>query len=98
MSRLKDDPLPDGLFSSEEAAIVRYAQASTMMSPITAELYSDLAHHFDTKRIIELWATVSLSNQVNRFHATFLTEVDSTIIDALGPSCPLPIPPRPEDA
>jgi alkylhydroperoxidase family enzyme len=62
MSHLGDDPLPDGVLSLEEAAIVRYAQASTLMRPITHEIYADLSLHFDTKRIIELWATVSLSN------------------------------------
>ena len=95
MTHLVDDPLPEGLFSAEEAAIVRYAQASTAMRPITDDLYADLSRHFDTKRIMELWATVSLSNQVNRFHATSLTDVDDTIMMALGPGSPLPIPPRP---
>jgi alkylhydroperoxidase family enzyme len=97
MSHLLDDPLPEGLFSPEEAAIVRYSQASTAMRPITDELYDELALHFDTKRILELWATVGLSNQVNRFHATFLTDVDDTIMAALGPNCPLPIPARPTE-
>ncbi len=95
MTHLIDDPLPDGLFSPEETAIIRYAQASTAMRPITDELYTELSRHFDTMRIMELWATVSLSNQVNRFHATFLTDVDDTIMAALGSSPPLPIPPRP---
>jgi alkylhydroperoxidase family enzyme len=95
MAHLVDEPLPDGLFSPEEAAIVRYAQASTAMRPITDELYAEMTRHFDTKQIMELWATVSLSNQVNRFHATFLTDVDDTIMAALGASTPLPIPPRP---
>jgi hypothetical protein len=36
-----------------------------------------------------------LSNEVNRFHATFLTDVDPAITDALEVSCPLPLPPRP---
>jgi alkylhydroperoxidase family enzyme len=95
LSHLADDPLPDGVFSDEEAAIVRYAQASTAMRPITDELYAALARHFGTRQIMELWATVSLSNQVNRFHATFLTDVDEAIIAGLGSSCPLPLPPRP---
>ena len=54
-----------------------------------------LARHFDTKQIIELCATVGLSNQVNRFHATFLTDLDTTIADALSDSCPVPLPPHP---
>ena len=53
---------------------------------------SRTARHFDTKQIIELCATVGLSNQVNRFHATFLTDVDTTMSDALGDSCPLALP------
>ena len=95
IAHLDDDPLPDGIYSAEEAAIVRYAQASTRLKPITDELYGDLARHFDTQQIIELCATVGLSNEVNRFHATFLTDVDPAITDALEVSCPLPLPPRP---
>ena len=95
LAHLGDDPLPAGVYEPAEAAIVRYSQASTRLRPITDELYGDLARHFDTKQIIELCATVGLSNQVNRFHATFLTDVDSTISEALGDSCPLPLPPVP---
>ena len=95
IAHLGDEPLPDGVYEPWEAAIVRYAQASTRLRPITDAIYGDLAQHFDTKQIIELCATVGLSNQVNRFHATFLTDVDATITDALGESCPLPIPPAP---
>jgi alkylhydroperoxidase family enzyme len=96
IAHLGDDPLPDGVYSPAEAAIVRYSQASTHLQPITDQLYGDLARHFDTQQIIELCATVGLSNQVNRFHATFLTDVDPVITDALGDSCPLPIPPPPQ--
>ena len=95
IAHLVDDPLPEGVFEPSEAVIVRYAQASTRLKPITDELYGDLARHFDTQQIIELCATVGLSNEVNRFHATFLTDVDPAITDALEVSCPLPLPPRP---
>jgi len=95
LAHLDDDPLPAGVYEPAEAAIVRYSRASTRLQPITDELYGDLARHFDTKQIIELCATVGLSNQVNRFHATFLTDVDSAISEALGESCPLPLPPVP---
>jgi alkylhydroperoxidase family enzyme len=91
-----EDPVPDGVFSPEEAAIVRYAQASTRMEPISDEIYSDLSRYFDTEQIMEIWATVSLSNQVNRFHATFLTDIDPGTLDAIGPSCPLPLPGHPD--
>ena len=87
--------MPDGVYEPWEAAIVRYSQASTKLQPITDALYDDLTRYFDMKQIIELCATVGLSNQVNRFHATFLTDVDETITAALGDRCPLPVPPRP---
>jgi alkylhydroperoxidase family enzyme len=95
LAHLGDDPLPDGVYEPGEEAIVRYSQASTRLRPITDELYGDLACHFDTKQIIELCTTVGLSNQVNRFHATFLTDLDPTISDALGDTCPVPLPPTP---
>jgi hypothetical protein len=47
------------------------------------------------EQIIELCWRVSLSNLVNRFHATFLTDVDAEFGTRLGDSCPLPIPPHP---
>jgi alkylhydroperoxidase family enzyme len=95
IAHLGDDPLPDGVYEPWEAAIVRYSQASTRLRPITDALYDDLRRFFGTKEIIELCATVGLSNQVNRFHATFLTDLDPTIADALGDDCPLPLPPHP---
>jgi alkylhydroperoxidase family enzyme len=95
ISPLGDDPLPDGVFEPAEAAIVRYAQLSTRMQPIGDELYKELTDHFDVQQIIELCMTVSLSNQVNRFHATFLTDLDEDMADALSTSCPLPLPPHP---
>jgi hypothetical protein len=74
---------------------VRYSQASTLLRPITDAIYNDLAQYFDTRQLIELCSTVGLSNQVNRFHATFLTDLDESITESLGESCPLPLPPGP---
>ena len=87
--------LPDGVYEPDEAAVVRYARASTLLHPIDDELYNELARHFDTRQIIELCMTIGLANQVNRFHATFLTDLDEAIEAALGASCPLPLPPEP---
>jgi len=98
ISHLGDDPLPDGVFEPSEAVIVRYSQISTRMQPITDELYAELARHFDVQQIIELCMTVSLSNQVNRFHATFLTDLDEHLANAFGSSCPLPLPPHPSQS
>ena len=95
MAHLGKDPLPEGVYEPDEAAVVRYARASTLLRPIDDELYNELARHFDTRQIIELCMTVGLANQVNRFHATFLTDLDEAIEVALGASCPLPLPPEP---
>ena len=92
LAHLGDDPLPDGLYTDEEAAIIRYSQRSTRMEPIDDETYGALAAHFDIREIIEICFTVGLSNVVNRFHATFLTDLDPWTMQALGERCPLPFP------
>ena len=92
LAHIGDDPLPDdGTYDESERAIVEYAQRSTRLEPITDELYGRLAAHFDQRQIIELCFTVGLSNVINRFHATFLTEVDPETNEVLGPSCPMPM-------
>jgi alkylhydroperoxidase family enzyme len=96
LAHLGDDPLPQGVYEPDEAAIVRYAQRSTRMDVIDDATYGALADHFDTEQMIEICFTVGLSNMINRFHATFLTEVDPQTREALAPSCPLPLPPMPE--
>jgi alkylhydroperoxidase family enzyme len=95
MAHLGKDPLPEGVYEPDEAAVVRYARASTLLQPIDDELYNELTRYFDVQQLIELCMTVGLSNQVNRFHATFLTDRDEVFEAALGASCPLPIPPKP---
>jgi alkylhydroperoxidase family enzyme len=95
LAHLGGDPLPQGLFDDESAAIIRYSQASTRMQPIGDDLYGALAQHFDQTQIVELCFVVGFSNMVNRFHATFLTSVDEATESALAEVCPLPLP-RPE--
>jgi len=92
LAHLGDDPLPEGLYDAEAAAIIRYSQASTRMLPIDDELYATLAAHFEEAQIVELCFVVGFSNVVNRFHATFLTTVDDSTVDALADACPLPLP------
>ena len=91
LAHIGDDPLPDGVYADDERAVVEYAQRSTRLEPITDELYARLAAHFSQRQIIELCFTVGLSNVINRFHATFLTEVDPATQEVVAPSCPLPM-------
>ncbi|HLM15112.1 MAG TPA: hypothetical protein VK362_22130, partial [Reyranella sp.] len=71
MRHLVDDPLPDGLYSPSQAAIVTYARKSTRLEPIDDETYGALAGHFSAQQTIDICLTVGLSNMINRFHATF---------------------------
>ena len=101
MRHIADDPLPDGVYDAAEAAIVRYAQKATRLEAIDDATYGALTAHFSTEQIMDICLTVGLSNMVNRFHATFLTDVDQETIaeveagDKLAGSCPIPRPLRP---
>lgn len=95
LTHLGDDPLPDGVYEPDEAAIVRYAQRSTRLDVIDDATYGALAEHFTSEQIIEICFTVGLSNMINRFHATFLTDLDPATQQALAPSCPLAYPEPP---
>jgi alkylhydroperoxidase family enzyme len=95
MAHLGDDPLPTGVYADDEAAIVRYAAALTRMRAIDDELYAELERHFDRTQIVELCFAVGLANVVNRFHATFHTDLDESTAASLGTTCPVPLPAPP---
>jgi alkylhydroperoxidase family enzyme len=95
LAHLGDDPLPVGVYEPDEAAIVRYAQRCTRMDKIDDETYTELARFFDTQQMIEICFTVGLSNMINRFHATFSTDLDPIIRAAVGDACPLGYPEPP---
>ena len=98
LNHLGDDPLPDGVYSESEAAIVRYARISTRSIAIDDEVYGALAKHFSKEQIMEICLMVGSSNFVNRFHATFLSDVDESTTEAVaagdaeGSACSLPRP------
>ncbi|MGQ0577223.1 MAG: carboxymuconolactone decarboxylase family protein [Pseudonocardia sp.] len=95
LAHIGTDPPPDGVFAPDELAVVRYARASSRLEPITDELYAALAAHFPDRQIIEICFTVGMSNMINRFHATFHTDVDGSTEAMLGAACPVPLPPPP---
>ena len=104
MHHLVDDPLPEGIYDAASAAIVRYAQKSTRLQPIDDATYGALSQHFTIQQIIDVSLTVGLSNMVNRFHATFQTDVDAATLaevekgDAIAGSCPIQRPKAPGGA
>ena len=101
MRHLTDDPLPQNVYDARQAAIVRYAQKSTRLEPIDDRTYDNLARHFSAQQIMDICLTVGLSAMVNRFHATFQTDVDETTIaaveagDAIAGVCAIPRPKPP---
>jgi alkylhydroperoxidase family enzyme len=82
LRHLGDDPLPDGVYSDAEAAIVRYAQRSTKTLRIDNATYQALAKHFSVQQMIEICLNVGLAQMTNRFNATFLSDVDDYILEA----------------
>lgn len=98
LNHLGDDPLPEGVYTEKEAAIVRYSQTLTRDIFIDDATYADLAEHFTDEQMVELCMVIGLSNMVNRFHATFQTDVDDMTTDAnaeadrAAGACTLPRP------
>ncbi len=94
LAHLGDETLPEGLYTPSEAAIVRYARQSTLHITIDDAMYEELAKYFTRKQIVDICLVVGQSNVVNRFHATFKTDVDeSTIAHITEPgSVPIPLP------
>ena len=82
LRHLGDDPLPDGVYSDAEAAVIRYAQRSSTMRSIDDATYQGLAKHFSVQQMIEICLNVGLAQITNRFNATFLSDVDDYILKA----------------
>lgn len=101
MRYLASDVVPDGVYTAPEAAIVRYAQKSTRFEAIDDKTFTELKRHFSTEQMIDICLTVGLSNMINRFHATFRTDLDDETTalaeagDRTSGSCPLPRPKPP---
>ncbi len=99
MRHLTDTSLPEGVYDAEQTAIIRYAQKSTRLEPIDNDTYSELEKNFSQQQIIDLCLTVGMSNVINRFHATFQTDVDeSTLAEVAAGNageCPIRIPSQP---
>ena len=76
---------------------MRYSRSITLRSqPVSDELYGDLSSQFSPAELLSIAFLTGLANLVNRLHATFLTDVDSSTLEELErTSCPLPLPPAP---
>ncbi|MDN5760010.1 MAG: hypothetical protein L0H59_16035 [Tomitella sp.] len=81
-----------GVYEPSEEAILRYTQASARNDPITRGLYDDLAEHFSVPTMVQICFVVGLAGMTNRFHRTFLTEVDAATQETIAVSCPVAVP------
>jgi hypothetical protein len=94
-----DDPLPEGLFSPDEEAIIVYARAAAAMQPITDDIWSGLREHFDVKSIMEICWIVGMNQLTSRFHALVLSDLDEgTSAQVAGGSCQVRLPTPPARA
>ena len=80
-----DDTPPEGLYDAASTVLLRYVRASARMERIDDDLYAALQAHFSREQIMELCFEVGLAGTINRFHATFLTD-----LDAETAACPIP--------
>lgn len=76
--------------------MVTYAQRLTRGLPIDDALYGELSRHFSPAALIELCFIIGSANMVNRFHATFRTDVERSTQTELAESCPIRLPAPPD--
>lgn len=70
LAHLGDDPLPEGVYSEAEAAIIGYAQRVTKTMRVDDATYWALAEHFTVQQMIDICLNVGLAQITNRFNAT----------------------------
>jgi alkylhydroperoxidase family enzyme len=71
-------------FDDADRLVLRYAETLTRDNRVDDTLYAQIAARFSREEQIELCATVGLSSMVNRFHATFRTDVDESTQSGVG--------------
>ena len=71
---------------------------------IDNDLFERLSRHLTPRRLVHLWGMVAAANAINRFHATFHTDLEESMIrtaeagDRQAGSCPIPRPAPPPSA
>src|SRR5579864_6719675 len=78
---LDEDP-PDGVYSVQDAVMIRYVRTLVARDPIDDELYSHLAVHFSEQQMIEICYLVGAQTLIYFFNKTFLADIDKEFIRA----------------
>lgn len=71
-------------FDATDKLVLAYANALTVENYIDDKMFIELSECFDETELMELAATVSFANFVNRMHATFRTPLDEPTKDHVG--------------
>ena len=79
-----DEAETSPLFDETDRAVLRYSDVLTRKSRAPDSVYNALAERFSKDELVELCFTVGLSNLVNRVHATFQTDLDSSTQETVG--------------
>ena len=64
------------LYGPVDRLVLEYVEEAKLRHRVSDELYERLTQHFSVRQIIDLCFTCGLADTINRFHATFLTDVD----------------------
>ena len=72
------------LFDETDRLVLHYAEVLTRENRVSDELYAKLAARFSREELVELCFSVGLSSLVNRVHATFRTDLDTSTHDSVG--------------
>ena len=80
------------LFDETDKLVLRFADVLSRENSVDDALYGALVACFTQSELLKLSFTVSMAGMVNRVHATFLTDVDDSTVDAVSDTvfCPLP--------
>ena len=64
------------LYGPVDRLVLEYVEEAKLRHRVSDELYARLTRHFSTRQIIDLCFAAGIADLINRFHATFLTDVD----------------------
>jgi alkylhydroperoxidase family enzyme len=71
-------------FDETDKLVLRYSEVLTRDNRVDDALYAELSLRFSKEELYELCFTIGLAALVNRFHATFRTDVDADTTAAVG--------------
>ena len=69
------------LFGEVDRLVLEYMESWKLNRRVPDELYERLTQHFTPRQIIDLCFTGGIADLINRFHATFETDVDEDTLE-----------------